>query len=250
MKSEPHSSYASFVSHLRVFALVCLLPLDALAAPPAWWTERQVIDPNAAKNDFGPANQGQLKNIATKGYAELQARLPASVWTTPAGEALGTLVTGWNPAQGNNLAPINQGQLKAVAQKFYDVLIQVGYSSAYPWTAATTDDASFAPANIGQVKNLFSFDLGTANDADLDGIPDWWETFYGLNPANASDAGATSAAGEMTNLAKYQYGLDPTKLDFDGDGFSDLAEITNGTGPLRPGPTIALAAPSGATLSD
>jgi hypothetical protein len=69
-----------------------------------------------------------------------------------------------------------------VAKKFYDVLILHGYTDAYPWTGATTAAANDALANLGQLKNLFSFDL--TRDSDGDGIPDWRETKFNLNPFN------------------------------------------------------------------
>ena len=50
-------------------------------------------------------------------------------------------------------------------------------------------------------------------DTDGDGLPDWWETQYGLNPASA--AGANGAAG-----------------DPDGDGLTNLQEFLFGTNPL------------------
>ena len=60
--------------------------------------------------------------------------------------------------QGDNYLPINVGQLKEIARPFYDRLIAIGYTSQYPWVGVNeTND--FAPVNIGQVKNLFSFDL-------------------------------------------------------------------------------------------
>ena len=209
MKFEPHSTSSAVRSHRLLLALVCLPALFALAAPPAWWTDRQVLDSNAAINDHGPANQGQLKNIATKAYAELQATLPATTWSTPEGQALGALITSWDPTQGDNYAPINQGQLKAVAKIFYDVLIQAGYTSAYPWTTTTTDDANYAPASVGQVKNLFAFDIsGNTTDSDGNGLPDNWE------------------------IANFGHiGVDPY-ADPDGDGFTALQEYQNGTNPL------------------
>ena len=187
MKLEPHSTSSAVGSHRLLLALVCLLPLFALAAPPSWWTDRQVLDSNATKNDYGPANQGQLKSIATKAYEELQAKLPASTWNSPQGQALSTLINSWNVAQGGNYALVNQGQLKAVAKTFYDVLIQAGYASAYPWTDTTADDANYAPANIGQVKNVFAFDLGSSVvDSDGNGLPDNWEiTYFGQIGADA-----------------------------------------------------------------
>jgi hypothetical protein len=182
MKFKSTSSDSRVRSLRLLLALACLLPLLALAAPPGWWTDRQVLDPNAAKNDFGSVNQGQLKNMAKKAYAELRNALPSEIWTTPEGQALAALVDSWNPAQPGNFDIINQGQLKAVAKKFYDVLILHGYTDAYPWTGATTAAANDALANLGQLKNLFSFDL--TRDSDGDGIPDWQETKFNLNPFN------------------------------------------------------------------
>lgn len=209
MKLAPHSTNSAVRSHRLLLALVCLPALYVLAATPAWWTDRQVLDSNAAKNDYGPANQGQLKNIATKAYAELQARLSASIWSTPEGQALDALISSWDPAQDDNYVPINQGQLKAVAKKFYDVLIQAGYTSAYPWTATTTDDANYAPATVGQVKNLFAFDISdNPTDSDGNGLPDDWE------------------------IANFGHiGVDPN-TDPDGDGFTTLQEYQSSTNPL------------------
>jgi hypothetical protein len=52
-------------------------------------------------------------------------------------------------------------------------------------------------------------------DSDGDGIPDWWERKYGLNPKDPSDAVKEAAAGGYTNLEMYLNGLDPTRrLDF------------------------------------
>lgn len=146
-------------------ALVALLgcgflPLPGFAAAPAWWAERGVIITNASPDDYAPANQGQLKNIAKSALAEMDAKLPGG-----AGQPLHDLVDGWsNPnAQTNDFAPLNLGQLKNVAKPFYDRLIAAGLASAYPWASSTAHADDYAVANIGQVKNLFSFEIPQAN---------------------------------------------------------------------------------------
>jgi len=63
-----------------------------------------------------------------------------------------------------------------------------------------------------------------AGDKDCDGMPDDWETQYGLNP-DVNDAALDSDNDGLTNLEEYRYGTDPTKEDTDGDGYSDYDEI-------------------------
>ena len=48
-------------------------------------------------------------------------------------------------------------------------------------------------------------------DSDGDGIPDWWEIKYGLNPHDPADAAQDKNGDGYTNLEKYLNGLDPAK---------------------------------------
>jgi hypothetical protein len=48
-------------------------------------------------------------------------------------------------------------------------------------------------------------------DSDGDGIPDWWELKYGLDPNDPSDAAKDCNGDGYTNIEKYINGLDPTK---------------------------------------
>jgi len=49
------------------------------------------------------------------------------------------------------------------------------------------------------------------DDRDNDGMPDWWEEKYDLNPDDPSDAGKDYDSDGYTNLKEYQIGTDPTK---------------------------------------
>src|SRR5207248_7241982 len=48
-------------------------------------------------------------------------------------------------------------------------------------------------------------------DSDGDGMPDEWETKYGLNPNDPSDAAKDLSGDGYTNIEKYIDGIDPTK---------------------------------------
>jgi hypothetical protein len=66
-------------------------------------------------------------------------------------------------------------------------------------------------------------DLNIANppssaDTDGDGMPNTWETTYGLNPNNAADASQDADGDGITNLQEYQGGSDPTNPASPGGG--------------------------------
>ena len=158
MKLAP-SDHRHGLTPPRVLVALCLcalLPLLAYAAAPAWWAERGVTIASATPDDYAPANQGQLKNIATAALAELDAKLPGG-----AGDALHSLIGSWSTpgAQTDDFALVNVGQLKNVAKPFYDRLAAAGSGSDFPWPVAPRPADDFAIANIGQLKALFSFDL-------------------------------------------------------------------------------------------
>jgi len=110
-------------------------------------------------DDFAPANQAQLKNIAKAMDAKLEGG---------AGVELHILVNSWSSSspQTNDFAPLNIGQLKNVVRPFYDRLIAAGLATSYPWSASSNPADDFAAANIGQVKNLFSFEITPGNVVD------------------------------------------------------------------------------------
>ena len=72
---------------------------------------------------------------------------------------------------------------------------------------------------------LFVRDL----DPDADGMPSYWETFWGLNPALGTDAAADPDGDGATNLAEYTNGTHPlgTVLSYLAEGASNSFFTTN-----------------------
>lgn len=73
--------------------------------------------------------------------------------------------------------------------------------------------------------------IAVSPDSDVDGMPDWWETRYGLDPQDPQDAIGDMAGSEMLNIEKYRLRLDPADADTDGDGMPDWWELAHGLDP-------------------
>jgi hypothetical protein len=236
----------------QLFLLAVLSALGSTihAVPPSWWSanETRVLEATGFAQNYAPANLGQLKHVATQAKRYLDLTL---INVGGAGASINNLVASFEPRQGQgytppqiaalkaaNYAPINLGQLKAVAKPFYDRLIEIRYSTKgnlitrgypsnwafnYPWNPNTPISANYAVANLGQLKMTFSFEFA---DIDGDDLPDFWELHNGLDMFNPYDG--TS--------------------DLDGDGLTAAHEFTNASDaliktPAPPTPTIP-AAPS------
>ncbi|HEU0010007.1 MAG TPA: lamin tail domain-containing protein [Verrucomicrobiae bacterium] len=64
-------------------------------------------------------------------------------------------------------------------------------------------------ASIGQGVAA-TFNLTLLADSDSDGIPDVWETLFGLDPTNAVDRNLDADGDKMSNWSEYIAGTDPT----------------------------------------
>jgi hypothetical protein len=201
-------------------------------------------------DDFGVANIGQLKLIASKAAEEMEAAHPAP----GVGPDIEELVAAWSPWIGNtardDYAILNLGQLKSVATLFYDRLEDFDYSGPplsvgkrVPWSDDDeTDDDDFAAVNLGQLKRVFSFSFASvlaAGDSDGDGLLDSWE-MANFGNLTRDGSGDWNADGLLDRDA-FRFGLDPKggdesqvagKFDvfsYDARGWLNGTTITGGT---------------------
>ncbi len=202
----------------------------AQAAPPLWWGQGNtpVIDPNAQPDNKGLANIGQAKWMAKNALESLRATVPTIASQVEADlVGAGKPITSWNPPttdaeREKQRAPLLVGQLKALAAPFYQRI----HASAAPWLLSEralnqmpdtgtyypwisdTGDGNYSPANIGQLKAVFSLRFTESQDGDS--VSDLFEYV---------NYGSLNSGMENTGT---------TLLDLDGDGWLDTAEQSAG----------------------
>jgi hypothetical protein len=88
--------------------------------------------------------------------------------------------------------------------------------------------AVLTAGNIKSIKeSIFTYALSFL-DSDDDGMPDEWETGFGLDLNNPVDASLDLDNDGLTNLQEYQRGTNPKNQDTDNDGMPDGWEVTYG----------------------
>jgi uncharacterized protein (TIGR03790 family) len=216
---QPRRSGLASVRLVVACAICIAIPVLLLGASgPAWWynptltfSGTPIISGTA--NDYAAVNQGQVKNFAVTAINELNAGLSD---VGGAGSALNGLAVSLTATSGStsDFASINLGQLKALAKPFYDRLFSIDYfgppltSGTYPWIGNTPND--FAMANIGQVKNLFSFDLTYSSDGNP--LPNWWRMYYFQTLSVSSTSTVTGNGSDITYLQAYQQQVNPSPV--------------------------------------
>jgi hypothetical protein len=230
-------------------ALACawaVLSFPTQAAAPAWWAQsgREFLTPGAAAADNAPILQGQARQALWRAVQELDDKYlevggAGSILRDLVNNVPNAVVTSAVFNSGAANTPVVIGQLKFLTRHVFDRLDALGVSYAalkqspsdlYPWTTSTADDADTAVAVLGQLKRLFSFNSrpdtdgdgildpleqsARSADRDGDGMPDQWESYFGLNFRAAA----------------------PANQDTDGDGIQDRVD----TRPRSPGGALSI----------
>ena len=124
------------------------------------------------------------------------------------------------------------GDRAAIGDRYYLEVPMDAEGERVPNTARTGDTATVfikgmqaGTMTIGSRGKVTQSNLAvTSVDTDGDGMPDTYETAYGLKPFDPSDATADPDGDKLTNLQEFALGTNPNRWDTDGDGMSDAFE--------------------------
>lgn len=139
--------------------------------------------------------------------------------------------------------PLGQGL--AIESVYIDgglffIPIRVGRGTKNDGTTPETDAyAGVEPIKIGRIRvHDTALDQTTLRasvvadgastfwpDSDSDGMPDWWENLYGLDPNSSADATTDLDSDGLNNLDEFNTNTEPDNNDTDGDGAWDGAEV-------------------------
>lgn len=238
--------------------LISLSFTSAYGAAPPWWTAQGTAIWDGVSTEYGtPVNVGQLKHVATMAKQHLENQLGSIDWESAYADCdMDPGDPGKNspfpfPTSGDNYAPANVGQLKGVAYGFYQVLSDAGYpvraSLLYqglessdigfqdgmfvPWNGFHIQEDHLAPANLGQLKLLFSFSVlpDGSSTFDLSGVVD----DYSIGTDDQDGDAMVSGLEQLIGLPGSSYSNDYTIQSADEDpNVVDAVQEDGGSGPL------------------
>jgi len=230
--------------------LLCsgLFVLTAFAADPSWWSSSGtgsqsavvpeqvvtnsttgIVSTNYVPNPYAVVTQGQLKQFTARAVDELNANL-----ANGAGTNLNTMVSNWaqdyltNGYNATNIKPsdytlMNVGQLKYIGNKVWSQLVAAGYTNAVPSWLARNTNSDNAVANLGQLKEVFNFNLSEP-------IPP-----IGSLPQITSPATVTAA---LNSTFVYTITASNTPTSFNANGLPDGLSVNTTTGVISGTPTV------------
>ena len=189
-----------------------------------------------ADNWDGGVQPGVKSESLTKALLQIRTNSPfahAPLQIQPAAEAftsvlanVGATLPKLDAVDERVIGMVRSGKVSAKAgPDIEDALSHVGYTKA-----AVAEIIRLIPLGIitdpSQVGGYPEYKGKPSEDKDGDGMPDWWEKKYGLNPNDPSDAAKDKDGDGYTNLEEFLNGTDPTKA-------IDYTKLDNNVDPLK-----------------
>ncbi|MHA2304746.1 MAG: hypothetical protein ACXACU_05075, partial [Candidatus Hodarchaeales archaeon] len=115
-----------------------------------------------------------------------------------------------------------EGENKSIMS--YDDLVTLNLDG-WDKSNMSIDEHNFELIN----QSKYRFDL---TDADMDGLPNYYEYRHGLNP-NYDDSESDSDNDGLSNILEFTHGTNPNNGDSDSDSYSDWAEIFSSSNPMN-----------------
>ena len=84
---------------------------------------------------------------------------------------------------------------------------------------------------FNEADETFRMEEASGLDVDQDGMDDYWEIYYGLNPNDAADAQLDGDGDGLTHREECKAMTHPGAADSDGDGETDAEELVASTDP-------------------
>ena len=192
---------------------------------PNWWADYGVAKPNASPAPDAAATMGQLKWCVRQTAALLD-----NVATNVGGADSWLSWTAASLPPGDNDAAVTVAEFAALVEPVVDRVQELEIDSMYTpaeWSSisALFDYGSLSNelVSLAHLANVFNFDPEI--DSYTDGIPDWWQRYWGLiswsEYGTETDPEADFDWDGLTDLEEWLAGSDPTDRDTDGDGLVD-----------------------------
>ncbi len=217
--------------------------IDADGMPDLWETQHGL---SVGAADAGGNPDGDAFNNLAEYAAGLDPQTPDSPATAHASLSVAGTINGWNPAA-NNLSLVSDYTWQGTFVLTNASNVEFKFVADGGWAVNWGDNDPFftnanmsgvgeaAGANIsaggggdGRIRITFNeltggyrIEPAPEPDSDLDGMPDAWETLYGLNPA-VHDAAGNPDHDIYANLEECQNGTDPQVYDAPRSSYASM----------------------------